>query len=81
MIVKKVFQLVKPFLANLHSTRTSSNIYSYMYSMTPKFFCYFLTYEYSKFAEFYADFKSVEIIGKKSTQRKLFAKHFCKLVV
>ena len=33
MFVKKVFQLVKPFLANLHST--SSNIYSYMYSMTP----------------------------------------------
>ena len=40
MFVKKVFQLVKPFLANLHST--SSNKYSYMYSMTPKFFCSFL---------------------------------------
>ncbi len=39
MFVKKVFQLVKPFLANLHST--SSNIYSYMYSMTPKFFLFF----------------------------------------
>ena len=77
--VKKVFQLVKPFLANLHST--SSNIYSYMYSMTPKNFCSFLAYEYSKFAEFYADFKSLEIIEKKSTQKKLFAKHFCKLVV
>jgi hypothetical protein len=37
--------------------------------------------EYSKFAEFYADFKSVEIIDKKSTQKKLFAKHFCNLVV
>ena len=37
--VKKVFQLVKPFLANLHST--SSNIYSYMYSMTPKIFLFF----------------------------------------
>ncbi len=79
MFVKKVFQLVKPFLANLHST--SSNIYSYMYSMTPIFFCSFVAYEYPKFAEFYADFKSVEIIGKKSTQKKLFAKHFCKLVV
>jgi hypothetical protein len=28
------------------------------------FFCSFLAYEYSKFAEFYADFKSVEIIEK-----------------
>jgi hypothetical protein len=36
MFVKKVFQLVKPFLANLHST--ISKKYSYMYSMTPKFF-------------------------------------------
>ena len=35
MFVKKVFQLVKPFLANLHST--ISKKYSYMYSMTPKF--------------------------------------------
>jgi hypothetical protein len=71
MFVKKVFQLVKLFLANLHST--SSNIYSYMYAMTPKIFCSFLAYEYSKSAEFYADFKSVEIIEKKSTQKKLFA--------
>jgi hypothetical protein len=61
MFVKKVFQLVKPFLANLHST--SSNKYSYMYSMTPKFFLFFLAFEYLKYAEFYADFKSVEIIG------------------
>ena len=51
-----------------------------MYSMTPKIFLFFFAYEYSKFAEFYADFKSVEI-EKKSTQKKLFAKHFCKLVV
>jgi hypothetical protein len=40
-----------------------------------------VAYEYSKFAEFYADFKSVEITEKKSTHKKLFAKHFCKLVV
>ncbi len=39
MFVKKVFQLVKPFLANLHST--ISKKYSYMYSMTPKFFYFF----------------------------------------
>jgi hypothetical protein len=78
-VVKKVFQLVKPFLANLHST--SSNKYSYMYSKTPNFFSSFSTYEYSKYAEFYADFKSVEIIGKKSTHKKFFAKYFCKLEV
>ncbi len=74
MFVKKVFQLVKPFLVNLHST--SSNKYSY--SMTQKIFSSFLVYEYSKYAEFYADFKSVEIIGKKSTKKNFFAKHFCK---
>ncbi len=43
-----------------------------------QFFSSFLAYEYSKYAEFYADFKSVEI---KSTQKKFFAKYFCKLVV
>jgi hypothetical protein len=48
--------------------------------MTPKFLV-FLAYEYSKYAKFYADFKSVEITGKKSTQTKFFAKHFCKLVL
>ncbi len=52
-----------------------------MYSMTPKIFLFFFVYEYSKFSEFYTDFKSVEIIEKKSTQKKLFAKYFCKLVV
>ncbi len=68
MFVKKVFQLVKPFLAILHST--CSNNYSYMYSMTAKKFCSFLANGYSKYAEFYADFKSVELIGKMSTQKK-----------
>jgi hypothetical protein len=42
-----------------------------MYSMTPKFFCSFLADEYSKFAEFYADFKSVEIIEKKIHPEKV----------
>ena len=46
MFVKKVFQLVKPFLANLHYS--FSKKYSYMYSMTPNFFISFLTYEYKK---------------------------------
>ncbi len=60
LFVYKVFQFIKPFLANLHST--ISKKYSYMYSMTPKFLISFLTYEYQKNAKFYADFKSVEII-------------------
>jgi hypothetical protein len=62
MFVKIFFQLVKPFLANLHYTISKKYSYRYMYSMTPKFFIYFLTYEYLKHAEFYPDFKSVEII-------------------
>ncbi len=51
-----------------------------MYSMTPTFFGSFVTYEYSKFAEFYADFKSN---NRKTihSEKKLFAKNFCKLVV
>ncbi len=79
MFVKKVFQLVKPLLANLQYT--SSYSYSYMYSVTPKYFNSFFGYEYPKYAEFHADFKSVEIIEKKCNQKKLFAKNFCKLVV
>ncbi len=47
----------------------------------PKKFQFFIENEYPKYAEFYIDFKSVEIIGKKSNQKKLFAKKFCKLVV
>ena len=39
MFAIKVFQLVKPFLANLYST--VSKKYSYMYSMTLKIFSFF----------------------------------------
>jgi hypothetical protein len=66
MFVKIFFQLVNPFLANVHST-VSKKKYSYMYSMTPKIFISFLTFEYQKNIEFYAGFKSVEIIRKKCT--------------
>ncbi len=76
MFVKKVVQLVKPFLANLHST--SSNIYSYMYSMTPKNFLFFLAYEYSKFAEYYPDFKSVEIIEKNLPRKSYLTNTFAR---
>jgi hypothetical protein len=46
MFVKKDFQLVKPFLANLHYT--ISKKYSYMYSMTLKFFNFFFNIWVSK---------------------------------
>ncbi len=76
--VKKVFQLVKTFLVNL-ILLVPNNSYICMYSMTPIFLVLF-AYEEAKQAEFLADFKSVEIIGKKCTQEKLFAKNFCKLL-
>jgi hypothetical protein len=41
----------------------------------------FLAYEYAKNAEFHPDFKSVEIIERKCTLKKLFANNFCKLAV
>ncbi len=57
--VGRAFQLVGSFLANSHST--SSNIYSYMYSMTPDF-CSFLACRYSGFTGFCADFGSMGVI-------------------
>ncbi len=57
---KKKFQLNKSFPANLHST--STNIYSYMDSMTPKFVCSFLACEYSELEGCCADFEYVGII-------------------
>jgi hypothetical protein len=49
-----------------------------MYPMTTIFFLFlsFFADLYQKDAEFSADFKSVEIIGKKCTQKNLFAKNF-----
>jgi hypothetical protein len=41
MFVKKVFQLVKSFLANLHYTISKKYSYTGMYSMTPKYFYFF----------------------------------------
>jgi hypothetical protein len=69
MFVKKVFQMVKAFLANLHST--ISKKYSYIVLHDSKIFFYisFLTYEYKKNAEFYADFKPVEKVWKNQQQK------------
>jgi hypothetical protein len=46
MFVKKDFQLVKLFLANLHYA--ISKKYSYMYSMTPNYFYFFFNIGVSK---------------------------------
>ncbi len=46
MFVKQVFQLVQPFLANLHYTISKKD--SYMYSMTPKNFYFFFNIRVSK---------------------------------
>jgi hypothetical protein len=57
MFVKLIFQLIKPFHANLHF----NNFQKYLYICTPKnehqkFFFLFAN-EHHKYAEFYADFK------------------------
>jgi hypothetical protein len=80
MFVNKIFQLVKPYLANLRSSRSKKYSSMYLYSMTPQIFFLYFVYEYKKYEEFYADSKSIEITGKKCTQKKLFVKKFCKLV-
>ncbi len=56
-------------------------ILKYVHNVPQNFLKSFFGYEYPKYAEFHADFKSVERIEKKCTQKKLFAKSFCKLVV
>jgi hypothetical protein len=78
MIFTKVFKLVKPFLGNLHSTSSKKDLYvrnTGMKSMTPKNTFLSFADEYQKYAEFYADFKSVEIISvpKKSSLPKTFS--------
>jgi hypothetical protein len=49
--------------------------------MTPNLFVLFFAYEYPKNAEFYAGCKWVEIIGKKCSQKKLFARNFSERVL
>ncbi len=71
-VCKKVFLLVKPLLAYLHST--ISKKYSYMYSINQKNFISILTYEYPKNPEFCADFKSVEIIRKSEPRKSYLSK-------
>ncbi len=62
MFAKKIFNWFSHFLRIcILLVLTTTHICT---QWTPKFFCSFLAYEYSKFAEFYADFKSVGIIKK-----------------
>ncbi len=49
--------------------------------MTPTIVISNFAYEYQKYTEFYADFYSMEIIWKKCTHKKLFAKNYCTLIV
>ncbi len=70
MFAKKFFQLVKPFLANLHST--TSNIYPYMYSMTPKFFLFFFGIRVFKIRRILRWFQICGNNRKKNTPRKSY---------
>jgi hypothetical protein len=69
-MLKKFFNWLSHFL-RICILLVLTNMYSNMYSMTPKSVSSFLGYEYSKYAEFYADFKSVEIFGKKIHPEKV----------
>jgi hypothetical protein len=60
LFVKKVCQLVKPFLAILHFFSSNNFIF---------FAC-----EYPKDAEFYEDLKSPAITGKKCSQKVIYKK-------
>jgi hypothetical protein len=62
MLVKKVFQLVMLFLANFNDTQ--------------KNFINFFAYEYQKYAEFYADSKSVEMTAKSALRKSYSSKIF-----
>jgi hypothetical protein len=77
MFVHKVFQLVKPSRANLHATRFQKYSYMYVYPITLKiinlFFCIKIK---KKYADFYADFESVEINGKNVLKKSYLPKSF-----
>jgi hypothetical protein len=80
MFVKKVLQLVKPFLANLHST--SSNKYSYTYLLNdPNIFLVLFWHMSIQNTQNFTLISNLWKNWKKATQKKFFAKYFCKLVV
>jgi hypothetical protein len=76
MFLQKVFQLVKLFLANLHSS--SSKKYSYVLNDPQILYLFFLHMSIKNMQNF--TLISNPWKGKKCTQKKLFDKNFCKLV-
>ncbi len=67
-----MFQLVKPFFANLYSSTvvpTNTHICRYGTQWPQTFFLF--AYEYPKYAEFHADFKSVGNFEKRVLQKFL----------
>ncbi len=71
----------KQFLANLNYWRFKIIFFLYGTQWLPKNYNFFLHMsKLSKNAKFYADFKSVKIIGNKGTRKKFLTENFSKLV-
>ncbi len=68
--------MVKPFLAFLQSTvLVPKNIH--IFTPWPQnVFISFFAYEYKKYAEFFADFKSMERIGKSAPRESYLSETF-----
>ncbi len=81
MFVKKVFQLVRPFLANLHSTIVLTNTHTVYVLNDPKIFKVVFWHMSIQIRRILRRFQICGNNWKKSAQKKFFAKYFCKLVV
>ncbi len=77
MFVKKVFNWFSRFL-RICIQVVPKNIHIWT-QRPPKNVILFFTYVYQKYSYFYADFKSVDIFGKKFIQKKLFANFFLRV--
>ncbi len=74
MFVKKVFPFVKQFFVNLHST--SSQKYSYLYSITPNFFISFFAHEYQENRNFTMISKLWKSLEKSAPRKRYSPKTF-----
>ncbi len=75
MFVKKVFHLVKPFLAKICIMLVSNN--TQICTQWPQNYLEsFFGYDYPKYAEFHADFKSVKRIEKSASRKSYLPKTF-----
>jgi hypothetical protein len=80
MFVEKVFQLITPFLANMHSS--SSKKYTvYVLNDPKKFVFLFLHMGINIMQNFMPISNPWKYLEKSACQKKLFTKLFCKLVV